>query len=128
MDKIQETHMQPNPNGHGMDIYYRIGTQVHDHEARIRLLERDNVTISENIKQLNSTIEEMRDNSRDAQDRTETKLDRTDQKLDNIDRRLSEHILADGSSLRRLFSSSILQFLVVISGIVYLIVENKIGG
>lgn len=118
----------PNAEGHSMDIYYRIGSQVHDHEARIRLLERDNITISENIKQLNSTVEEMRDSSRVAQERTETKLDKTDQKLDHIEGRISEHILQDNTSLRRLFASSILQFLVVASGIIYIIIESKIAG
>jgi hypothetical protein len=36
---------------------YRIGAQVHDHEARIRLLERDSADIKKTLDAMNKTIE-----------------------------------------------------------------------
>lgn len=35
---------------------YRIGAQVHDHEARIRLLERDSADIKRTLESMNDTI------------------------------------------------------------------------
>lgn len=36
---------------------YRIGTQVHEHEARIRLLERDSADVKKTLDEMNKTIE-----------------------------------------------------------------------
>lgn len=36
---------------------YRIGNQVHDHEARIRLLERDSADIKKTLDSMSATLE-----------------------------------------------------------------------
>lgn len=37
--------------------YYRIGNQVHDHEARIRLLERDSADTKKTLDNMSDTLE-----------------------------------------------------------------------
>lgn len=120
---------------HGVDIYYRIGTQVHDHEARIRLLERDSVMMIEKMTRLTDAVDSIQQGVEKAQERTdrkldsaEEKIDRTEAKIDGLGDKLTVHVVTDGSSLRRLFASSLIQFLAVAGGIVYLIVETKFNG
>ena len=130
------------PPTHG-EVYYRIGTQVHDHEARIRLLERDTVMLMESTKRLADSVGSIQTALEKSQAQTGEKLDalqvqtseridrsqaQTAEKLDQISDRLTDHVVADGNSLRRLFSSSLVQFLVVISGVLYLIFEGKFNG
>lgn len=118
----EPTSNVPIPPVHcGTDVYYRIGNQVHDHEARIRLLERDTVMLLESTKRLTDSV----GNLREAQEKAQL---RTEEKLDGIDARLSAHVIAETGSVRRLFSSSILQFLVVVSGLLYLIFETRLAG
>ncbi|MCK7581111.1 MAG: hypothetical protein MZV65_39445 [Chromatiales bacterium] len=66
------------------------------------------------------------------QTQTTDKLDdlqkETAEKLDQINDRLTDHVITDGNSLRRIFSSSLVQFLVVIAGVIYLIFEGKLNG
>lgn len=119
---MDEHALNASLQGHGgPDIYYRIGNQVHDHEARIRLLERDTLMLLESTKRLADSVVNLRESQEKAQLRTE-------EKLDGIDARLSAHVIEETGSVRRLFSSSILQFLVVVSGLLYLIFETRVGG
>lgn len=114
------------------DVYYRIGSQVHDHEARIRLLERDTVMLLESTKRLADSVGFIQASLEKSQAQTTEKLDnlqnQTTEKLDKIDGRLTEHVLADGNSLRRIFLSSFVQFLGVAAGLLYIIFEGRFNG
>ena len=117
MDERLSEHPQHSAGFPSHDATYRIGSQVHDHEARIRLLERDAVAIIENMRHLTNALDDLQSSSESAQSRTEVKLDQ-------IDSRLSSHVVEEAGSVRRLFASSIAQLVAVLSGIIYIVVEK----
>lgn len=69
-DHAPSLEMHPH---HVPDVYYRIGTQVHDHEARIRLLERDSVMMIEKMTRLTDAVEAIQQGVEKAQERTDKK-------------------------------------------------------
>lgn len=82
------------------DLAYRIGSQVHDHEARIRLLERESVVLSESVKQIRASLDEIMD------------------RIAGIDRHLQEHVEQENKDRAKLIAASVGQFLTVIVGVI----------
>lgn len=89
----------------GNEIAYRIGSQVHDHEARIRLLERESVILSESVKQIRSMLDDICE------------------RIERIDKHLVEHVAQENRDRSKLIAASVGQFLAVVIGIVALLVH-----
>lgn len=75
--------------------------------------------LSESVRQIRNALEDIGD----TLDKSQASVEH---KLDDIDARLVAHVVEETGSVRRLFSSSILQFLVVVSGLLYLILEGRL--
>ncbi len=86
---------------------YRIGSQVHDHEARIRLLEHDSVALTEGMKHVQNTLADVCGGIR------------------GLDDKLDSHTTKEDRDRSRLFTSSWAQFLALIVGLAWVLVEKS---
>lgn len=93
---------------------YRIGAQVHDHEARIRLLERDSADIKKTLDAMNYTIENfvVSINTKFAQMEL------------HIHDALMKHELAEFANQKKIMASLFTILLSVIGSCAYLIIQH----
>lgn len=82
------------------DIFYRIGSQVHDHEARMRLLEANSIRHSETITRHRDILDELCE------------------RFERIENLLLEHIRQENKDRAKLIAASVGQFLAVIIGVI----------
>lgn len=90
--------------------------KTNDHEARIRVLENDAAFFKDQIKEIRTEVEDIKKNVTSYQQII-------DQKLNDIFSRLVEHIAQDSSNLKRIFVSSILEFLAVFGSLLFILLE-----
>lgn len=102
-----------NPAVPDASVFYRIGSQVHDHEARIRLLERESMMLSESVKQIRENLS--------AITATIESINKHSSKIDQIHDELHIHVEQENKDRAKLISMSVGQFLAVTVGIVLVI-------
>jgi hypothetical protein len=99
-------------DGHRHSTLYNIGTQVHDHEARLRLLERDSAVLDNRLSQLEQKITGMH-----------TELH---ERLTGIAETLDSHVHKEDSDRTKLMAMSIGQFLTVVLGFVLIFLGKAV--
>jgi len=102
---------------HEVHPMYRLGTQVHDHEARIRLLERDSADIKKTLEVLSDTIS-------DLSCTLETKLNVLGSGFHTA---LTQHTKEEFLNLIKIMAYFITALLAILGSGVYLLLEHFVG-